>query len=152
VTNRVRRNRKRFPADFVFRLTADEAAALRSQNATLKPGRGAHRKYRPYAFTEHGAIMAANVLNSPRAVEVGVYVVCAFVKLRQLTPRTRNWPKGSPSWSNAWTIATTRSGNSWHRHPIRNGGTGSRARLAYRRSRSLSPSDSATADLRRESK
>jgi hypothetical protein len=69
----------------MFQLTAAEAAAcLRSQNATLKPGRGAHRKYRPYAFTEHGAIMAANVLNSPRAVEVGVYVVRAFVKLRQL--------------------------------------------------------------------
>jgi hypothetical protein len=85
LNEQVRRNRKRFPGDFMFQLTAAEAAAcLRSQNATLKPGRGAHRKYRPYAFTEHGAIMAANVLNSPRAVEVGVYVVRAFVKLRQL--------------------------------------------------------------------
>jgi hypothetical protein len=65
-------------------VTAEEAAALRSQNATLKPGRGAHRKYLPNAFTEHGAIMAANMLNSSRAVEVGVYVVRALIKLRQL--------------------------------------------------------------------
>jgi len=52
---------------------------LRSQNATLKPGR--HAKYPPYAFTEHGAIMAANVLNSPEAVAMGVYVVRAFVRM-----------------------------------------------------------------------
>ena len=61
--------------------------ALRSQFATLntdgKTGRGQHRKYQPYVFTEHGAIMAAMVLNSPRAVEVSVYVVRAFVRLRQ---------------------------------------------------------------------
>jgi hypothetical protein len=55
----VKRNLARFPADFMFQLSTDEAAALRSQFATLKPGRGQHRKYRPYAFTEHGAIMAA---------------------------------------------------------------------------------------------
>ncbi len=80
----VRRNRERFPADFMFQLTAEEHAALRSQIATLKPGRGQHRKYLPNAFTEHGAIMAATVLNSPRAVEMSVYVVRAFVKLREL--------------------------------------------------------------------
>lgn len=79
----VRRNRERFPADFMFQLTA-EAGALRSQFATLNGGRGQHRKYLPYAFTEHGAIMAATVLNSPRAVEMSVYVVRAFVKLREL--------------------------------------------------------------------
>lgn len=84
LNEQVRRNLARFPDDFMFQLTAAEAIALRSQNATLKRGRGAHRKYLPYAFTEHGAIMAANVLNSPRAVEFGVYVVRAFVKLRQL--------------------------------------------------------------------
>jgi len=84
LNEQVRRNRARFPDDFVFQISVDEAAALRSQNATLKLGRGGHRKYLPYAFTEHGAIMAAYVLNSPRAVEVGVYVVRAFVKLRQL--------------------------------------------------------------------
>ena len=68
----VRRNRERFPSDFTFQLTAEEAAALRSQIATLKRGRGQHRKYRPYAFTEHGAVMAVSVLNSPRAIEINV--------------------------------------------------------------------------------
>lgn len=80
----VRRNLERFPADFMFQLTEDEWAALRSQFATLKTGRGQHRKYLPYAFTEHGAIMAATILNSPRATEVSVYVVRAFVALREM--------------------------------------------------------------------
>jgi hypothetical protein len=53
LNEQVRRNRGRFPDDFLFRLTVKEAAALKSQNATLKPGRGTHRKYLPYAFTEH---------------------------------------------------------------------------------------------------
>jgi len=60
------------------------AVALRSQIVTLKKGRGQHRKYAPHAFTEYGAIMAATILNSPRAVEVSVFVVRAFVKLRHL--------------------------------------------------------------------
>ncbi len=68
----VRRNRKRFPADFMFQLTAEESSSLRSQFATLKTGRGQHRKYLPYVFTEHGAIMAATILDSPRAVEINV--------------------------------------------------------------------------------
>jgi len=85
----VRRNRERFPADFMFQLTDEELAALRSQIATLKGGRGQHRKYLPYAFTEHGAIMAATILNSPRAVEMSVYVVRAFVKLRELLSSNR---------------------------------------------------------------
>jgi phage regulator Rha-like protein len=86
----VRRNLAKFPADFMFQLTADEWAALRSQFATLdaagseSTGRGRHRKYLPYAFTEHGAIMAANLLSSPRAIEVSVYVVRAFVRMREL--------------------------------------------------------------------
>jgi hypothetical protein len=82
----VRRNAKRFPADFMFQLTAQEAAALRSQIATSNAppqGRGG-RRYLPYAFTEHGAIMAATILNSPRAVEMSIYVVRAFVQLREL--------------------------------------------------------------------
>ena len=83
----VKRNLTKFPADFMFALTPDEWAALRSQFATLNAaggGRGQHRKYLPYAFTEHGAIMAATILSSPRAIEVSVYVVRAFVRMRQL--------------------------------------------------------------------
>lgn len=83
----VRRNLAKFPADFMFQLTAEEWTALRSQSATLNAapgGRGRHRKYLPYAFTEHGAIMAANLLSSPRAIEVSVYVVRAFVRMREL--------------------------------------------------------------------
>jgi hypothetical protein len=80
----VRRNRKRFPADFMFQLSAEETSSLRSQIATLKAGRGQHRKYLPYVFTEHGAIMAATILNSPRAIEMSVYVVRAFVQLREM--------------------------------------------------------------------
>ena len=67
----------------MFALTAAEWEALRSQFVTLDTGPGRHRKYLPYVFTEHGAIMAATLLNSPRAVEVSVYVVRAFVQLRE---------------------------------------------------------------------
>ena len=81
LNEQVARNPDRFPMDFVFRLTREEASSLRSQNATSKKGRGG-RRYLPYAFTEHGAIMAASVLNSDRAVKVSVHVVRAFVKLR----------------------------------------------------------------------
>ena len=83
LNEQVRRNGDRFPADFLIELSNQELAALRSQFATLNTGRGAHRKYRPMAFTEHGAIMAATILNSPRAAQMSVYVVRAFVKLRQ---------------------------------------------------------------------
>ena len=79
----VKRNLAKFPADFMFILTDEEFAALRSQFATSNVGRGG-RRYLPYAFTEHGAIMAATILNSPRATEVSVYVVRAFVQLRNL--------------------------------------------------------------------
>jgi len=84
LNEQVKRNRRRFPADFMFQLTADEARSLRSQFATLKPGRGKHRKYRPYAFTEHGAVMLASVLNSPTAVATSVEIVRAFVRLREM--------------------------------------------------------------------
>ena len=81
----VKRNLVRFPADFIFRLSKEEwngLQALRSQTAILKTGRGRHRKYLPYVFTEHGALMAATILNSPRAVAMSVYVIRAFVKMR----------------------------------------------------------------------
>jgi phage regulator Rha-like protein len=85
----VRRNAEKFPPDFMFQLTADEQKSLRFQFGTLKTGRGQHRKYLPYAFTEHGAIMAANVLNSPQAVQMSVFVVRAFLKMRGVLTDTR---------------------------------------------------------------
>jgi hypothetical protein len=85
----VRRNLARFPADFMFQLEQEESEALRLQTATLKAGRGQHRKYFPLAFTEHGAIMAATLLNSPRATEISVHVVRAFVELRALLANNR---------------------------------------------------------------
>jgi hypothetical protein len=81
----VQRNRSRFPEDFMFRLTLEEGKAvmaLRSQNVTLK--RGEHLKYAPCVFTEHGAVMLANVLKSDRAVRASILVVRAFVSLRQM--------------------------------------------------------------------
>jgi hypothetical protein len=80
----VRRNSERFPPDFMFQINREEAERLRSQFVILKKGRGRHLKYLPFAFTEHGAIQAANVLNSKRAVEMGIFVVRAFVRLREL--------------------------------------------------------------------
>ena len=84
LNEQVRRNIDRFPEDFMFVLTKEEVDFLRSQIATLKKGRGQHSKYLPYAFTEHGAIMAATILNSSRAVEMSIFVVRAFVKLREM--------------------------------------------------------------------
>lgn len=83
LNEQVKRNRDRFPEDFMFRLTQEENEHLRSQFATSEKGRGG-RRYQPFAFTEHGAIMAASVLNSPRAVEMSVFVVRAFVRLREM--------------------------------------------------------------------
>ena len=80
----VRRNRDRFPSDFLIEVDAREWEILRSQFVTLRFEHGRHRKYLPLAFTEHGAIMAATILNSSRAVQMSVYVVRAFVKAREL--------------------------------------------------------------------
>jgi hypothetical protein len=108
----IKRNKNRFPPDFMFQLDEAEFEALKSQVAMsetqgaanssqmamssrkqasltsqfaiLKTGRGRHRKYRPYAFTEHGALQAANILKSPRAVHMSVFVIRAFVKMRSL--------------------------------------------------------------------
>lgn len=80
----VKRNLDRFPEDFMFQLTAVESARLRSQIVTLKTGRGQHRKYLPYAFTEQGVAMLSSVLRSKRAVMVNVEIMRAFVRLRQM--------------------------------------------------------------------
>ena len=94
----VKRNIERFPEDFMFQLTKDEWAvlkcqidtssddkeSLRSQIVTIKNGRGEHKKYMPYAFTEHGALMLASVLRSGIAVEMSIKITRAFVAMRQM--------------------------------------------------------------------
>jgi hypothetical protein len=80
----VKRNRDRFPADFMFQLTADEWAALRSQIVTSNAASHGGRRYAPYAFTEQGVAMLSSVLRSKRAVEVNIQIMRAFVRLRQL--------------------------------------------------------------------
>ena len=79
----VKRNLQRFPGDFMFQLTAEEAALLRSQTGISSAGHGG-RRYAPYAFTEHGVAMLAAVLNSPRAIQVSIEIVRAFVRLRAM--------------------------------------------------------------------
>jgi ORF6N domain len=78
----VKRNRGRFPDDFLFQLSPPERDALTSQIAMSKTGRGGRRTL-PFAFTEHGALMAANILNSSRAVAMSVYIIRAFVRMRE---------------------------------------------------------------------
>ncbi|HVM61355.1 MAG TPA: ORF6N domain-containing protein [Verrucomicrobiae bacterium] len=88
LNEQVARNVERFPLDFAFQLTRQEVTHLRSQIATSKKGRGG-RRYQPYVFTEHGAIMLASVLNSPVAVRASVRVVRAFVRLREMLASNR---------------------------------------------------------------
>jgi hypothetical protein len=85
-------NFSRFPADFMFQLTRAEVASFTSQIAMSKTGRGGRRTL-PYAFTEHGALQAANVLRSPRAVQMSVFVIRAFVKMRETLLSTRELAK-----------------------------------------------------------
>ena len=80
----VRRNSRRFPEDFMFRVTSEERTSLRSQIVTLKKGRGQHRKFAPFAFTEQGVAMLSSVLRSERAVQVNVEIMRAFVRMRAL--------------------------------------------------------------------
>lgn len=80
----IRRNLDRFPEDFMFQLSLDEAAALRSQTVILDKGRGRYSKYAPLAFTEHGVAMLAGVLRSQRAAQMSIFIIRAFVKMREL--------------------------------------------------------------------
>ena len=80
----VRRNRKRFPPQFMFQLTRAEAASLRSRFVTLDRGRGRHRKYLPYAFTEQGVGMLSSVLRSERAIRVNIAIMEEFVRQRRI--------------------------------------------------------------------
>lgn len=83
LNEQVKRNRDRFPQDFMFQLTRQEVDDLRSQFAISKSTRGGSR-YQPYAFTEHGVVMAATVLNSTVAVEASITIVRAFIRLREI--------------------------------------------------------------------
>lgn len=83
LVQQVTRNRERFPSDFMFRLTKDEAAALRSQSVRSNTGRGG-RRYAPYVFTEQGVAMLSSVLRSKRAVAVNIAIMRAFVELRRV--------------------------------------------------------------------
>ena len=89
LNQQVKRNAKRFPLAFRFQLSPHELKILRSQNVIASAGHGGAR-YRPYAFTEHGAIMAATVLNSERAIEMSVFVVLAFVRMRRAIAGNRH--------------------------------------------------------------
>lgn len=81
----VKRNKERFPEDFMFQLSKAEVESLRSQNVILDDrGRGKHFKYLPYAFTQEGVAMLSGVLRSPRAVEANIAIMRAFVKLREI--------------------------------------------------------------------
>lgn len=93
LNEQMRRNQDRFPEDFAFQLSEDEWEVLRSQMATasaadirsqIATASKRNLRYRPYVFTEHGALMAANLLNSPQAIRMSVEVVRAFIRLRQM--------------------------------------------------------------------
>jgi hypothetical protein len=90
LNQQIKRNQERFPGDFVFQLTSVEYQSLMLQIATSKTGHGGRRKL-PYAFTEHGAIMASMVLNAERAVQMSVYVVRAFARMRALLGERQEW-------------------------------------------------------------
>lgn len=85
----VKRNVGRFPGDFMFQLSNEEAATLRSQIVTLESGRGHYGKYAPYAFTELGVAMLSSVLKSERAVQMNITIMRAFVKLREILATNR---------------------------------------------------------------
>ena len=89
LNEQVKRNPKRFPPDFLFTLTDREYQNLKSQTATSSSTHGG-RRYLPHAFTEHGAIMAASVLNSKRAIDMSIFVVRAFVQMRQSTVQNQH--------------------------------------------------------------
>lgn len=105
LNEQVRRNKERFPEDFMSQLTLAEAQSSRSQIATLK--RGGNIKYLPYVFTEHGAIMAASVLNSQKAIEVSVYVVRAFIAMREMLTQHRELSKKLAQLENTVDIHST---------------------------------------------
>lgn len=124
LNEQVRRNRKRFPSDFKFQLSREEAGFLRSQIATLEPGRGKYSKYVPDAFTEHGAVMLASVLSSPRAIQMSVDVVRAFIEMRRIISATQGLEekmaaheKSIIGLTNDCEICSNFSSRCWRRRP-----------------------------------
>ncbi|HWG29043.1 MAG TPA: ORF6N domain-containing protein [Steroidobacteraceae bacterium] len=106
LNEQVKRNAERFPEDFMFQLSPEEAELSRSQFATLKGGRGQNIKYRPYAFTEHGAIQAANVLSSPAPWRWASTSCAPSCSCGRSSPRTRTSHASSSPWnapSSRWT-------------------------------------------------
>jgi phage regulator Rha-like protein len=113
MNQQVKRNRKRFPPDFMFQLNKDEASVLTSQNAMSKEGRGG-RRTAPYAFTEQGVAMLSSVLNSERAIQVNAVVIRAFVRLREIlaTHSSRSCLKPSAnSWNRSPCLRIARLGS-----------------------------------------
>ena len=110
----VKRNARRFPGDFRFLLTPEELTPLISQIAISSSAHGGVRKM-PWAFTEHGALMAANVLNSLRAVRMSVVIVRAFVALRRMVWTRRRLEKNSRNWMPEWGPMMKRLPRSWKR-------------------------------------
>lgn len=96
LNEQVRRNRRRFPDDFLIELSAEEFKHLNSHFATSSWG---GRRKLPPAFTEHGNIQVTTILNSPRAVEMSVYVVRAFVKLHEILASNKDLVRKLPRWS-----------------------------------------------------
>jgi hypothetical protein len=91
LNEQLKRNLDRFPEDFAFELTIQESESLRSQIATLKTaGRGQHRKYLPYVFTEHGVAMLSSILRSKQAVQVNIAIIRTFVRVRQILASNRD--------------------------------------------------------------
>ena len=122
----VKRNRDRFPADFMFQLSDTEFANLKSQIAISSYGWGG-RRHPPYAFTEQGVAMLSSVLKSKRAVHVNIAIMRAFGNFARCCRPTRSFARSWRNWSANWKAMTGRFGRclkpsagSWHRRPNRN--------------------------------
>ena len=87
LNEQVKRNSRRFPKDFMFQLTTFEYNSLRSQFATFEKGRGIHRKYLPYVFTEQGVVMLSGILKSKKAIEINIQIMRAFIIMRKILKR-----------------------------------------------------------------
>lgn len=110
----IKRNQDRFPDDFMFQLSKEEVASLRSQIVISNIGRGG-RRYLPYAFTEHGVAMLSSVLNSKRAVQMNILIIRAFVKLRELLASHKDLADKIAAWKRPKSCKAQRLPRSWLR-------------------------------------